>query len=256
MSAIVLMKAFERSPSRYDFGMRLATFGCIDRVLDAIADSVLHQFDVLDIGSGTGKLSALLAKRGARVIAIDKSPEMVSLASERIVKGGFCKSVSTDQKTVMEADRLFEPAQFDAVILSLVMSELTPDERNWVLDQCERVLRPSGFLLLADEFVPKPLFKKIAFHTLRFPLHLAAYLYTQIKGLYTSNLWWKLYYSIVELPLMLISFFVSEPLTRPLKQIENILPSGLRIAEAVDFGLIGSTRLLKIEKVRRLTERF
>lgn len=248
MLTIVLMKAFESTPGKYDLGMRLITFGRIDRLHRRIAESVLYESDVLDIGCGTGKLSSLLARRGAKVIAVDKSPEMVKLARERMIREGVCQSVSTDQRTVMEADRLFEDAQFDTVILSLVMSELTSDERNWVLKQCDRVLKSEGVLLLADEFAPESFLKKIAFFILRFPLHLAAYLYTQIKGLYTSNLWWKLYYTIVELPLMLISFFVSEPMTRPLADIEKILPAGLRIAEVTDFGVAGSLRLLKIEK--------
>jgi demethylmenaquinone methyltransferase/2-methoxy-6-polyprenyl-1,4-benzoquinol methylase len=244
------MKAFENMPGRYDLGMRLITFGRLDHLHRRIAEAIPSEGDVLDIGCGTGKLLSMLVGRGARVTAIDKSPEMVALSSKRTTDEGLCKSVKIDQRTVMEADRLFEDSQFDAVILSLVMSELNPDEGQWVLKQCHRVLKQSGVLLLADEFVPTSFFNRIAFFALRFPLHLTAYLYTQIKGLFTPNAWWKVYYTIVELPLMLISFFVSEPMTRPLGELKRILPPGLKITEVIDFGVAGSIRLLKIEKVQ------
>jgi ubiquinone/menaquinone biosynthesis C-methylase UbiE len=250
MSSIVLMRAFENIPGRYDLGMRLITLGLIDFVHKKIAESVPQGWDVLDIGCGTGKLSVLLANRGATVTAIDKCPRMAEMTSARASSEGLSKSVSVHQKTAMEADTSFENAQFEAVILSLVISELTIDERNWVLRQCERILKPCGILLLADEFCPESFIKRMAFLVLRFPFHLAAYLYTQIKSMMTSNIWWKLYYALVELPLMLISFLVGAPMTVPLEQIEKSLPTGLRVAEAVAFGVGGSIRLLKIEKIQ------
>jgi ubiquinone/menaquinone biosynthesis C-methylase UbiE len=249
MSSIVLMKAFERAPAKYDFGMRLITLGRIDQLHRNISASVPFYSKTLDAGCGTGKLLPLLAGRRARVTAIDKSPEMVELAAQRSVAGGANAFVTISRRTVMEFDSLYENGEFEVVILSLVMSELTPDEQRWVLKESHRILKPGGLLLLADEFAPSSTLKKLAFLALRFPLHLAANLYTQIRALYTCNVWWRIYYVAVELPLMLISFLVSEPMTRPLTKIDGLLPVGLEIHEQIDFGVAGSLRLLKIVRL-------
>jgi|ERR1700752_89861 len=241
------MKAFESVPGRYDLGMRLVTFGEIVELRSEIAAEVPDNANVLDIGCGTGSLLPLLARRGARVVAIDKSPEMVTTARERAAAEEILDSVSIKQSTAMEIDRLFHENQFDAVVLSLVMSELTDDEQTWLLNQCARILKPNGVLLVADEFRPDGFFRRVAFSALRFPLHLIAYLYTQIKGLVTPNWWWKTYYVIVELPLMLLSFFVGEPLTAPLAEPHTFLPNTFRVVSVKHFWS-GAIRLLKIQK--------
>jgi demethylmenaquinone methyltransferase/2-methoxy-6-polyprenyl-1,4-benzoquinol methylase len=247
MSTIVLMKAFESVPGRYDLGMRLITFGEITELRRAVAAEVPAGARVLDIGCGTGALLPLLAKRGARVTAIDKSSEMVTKAHERAGAEGILESVCINRATAMEIDRLFPNGEFDAVILSLVMTELTKDEQAWVLNQCARILKPNGSLLIADEFKPARVLDRLAFEMFRFPLHLIAYLYTQIKGLVTSNIWWRIYYTLVELPLMLLSFFVGEPLTAPLHEPETFLPGAFRVTGTKHFWG-GAIRLLKIQK--------
>jgi ubiquinone/menaquinone biosynthesis C-methylase UbiE len=241
------MKAFESVPGRYDLGMQLITFGEIGSLRRQIFAAVPPDSKVLDIGCGTGELLSLLAKRGARITAIDKSPEMVKAARERAAAEGILDSVSIKQNTAMEIDRLFADGEFDTIVLSLVMSELTTEERRWVLNQCARILKPNGALMIADEFQPESLLKRIFFSLVRFPLHLITYIYTQIKGLETTNIWWKIYYAAVELPLMLLSFFAGEPLTQPLKTSELALPKSVRIVKtSALWG--GAIRLLKIEK--------
>lgn len=247
MSTIVLMKAFESVPARYELGMRLVTFGEIDELRREIAAGVPDNAKVVDIGCGTGAMLPLLARRGARVVAIDKSPEMIAKAHERAAADNLLDSVSIKQNTAMEIDRVFPENEFDAVVLSLVMSELTSDERAWLLNQCARILKPDGVLLVADEFRPEGLLKQVAFSIFRFPLHLIAYLYTQIKGLVTPNSWWKIYYVIVELPLMLLSFLVGESLSAPLPEPHTFMPNTFRIVSVKRFWS-GAIRLLKIQK--------
>jgi demethylmenaquinone methyltransferase/2-methoxy-6-polyprenyl-1,4-benzoquinol methylase len=241
------MKAFESVPGRYDLGMRLITFGEIAKLRSEIAEAIPSNTKVLDIGCGTGELLPLLARRAAKVTAIDKSPDMVKTARARAATENILNSVSINQNTAMEIDRLFSDGEFDAVVLSLVMSELTKEERSWVLNQCARILRPNGLLLVADEFWPRSFPKRVAFSIFRFPLHLIAYLYTQIKGLVTSNIWWKVYYVIVELPLMLLSFLVGQPLTAPLGDPNTFLPETCTVISTTNFWG-GAVRLLRIQK--------
>lgn len=240
------MKTFESVPARYDLGMRLITFGEVAGLRREIAEAVPRDSRVLDIGCGTGELLSLLAKGGARVVAIDKSPEMVKIARERVAAESAGGDVSITQNTAMEIDRLYEDAEFDAVVLSLVMSELTKEERNWVLNQCERILKPDGVLLVADEFWPRSFLKRTAFSLFRFPLHLITYLYTQVKSLVVTNICWKIYYVIVELPLMLLSFLVSDPLTEPLES-QEVSPHKLTVIHEQEFWG-GAIRLQKLRK--------
>jgi ubiquinone/menaquinone biosynthesis C-methylase UbiE len=241
------MKAFESVPGRYDLGMRLITLGHIDGLRLAIAEAIPAHSKVLDIGCGPGALLPLLASRDAQVTAIDKDPEMVSIARKRAAQENILDAVSINRGTAMEIDRSFGDGEFDAVVLSLVMSEMTIDERDWLVTQCARVLKPNGRLMIADEFQPSSTLKRVVFSVVRFPLHLIAYLYTQIKALAAPTIWWKIYYVVVELPLMLLSFFSGEPLTRPLKTAELNLPNNLRIVQHKIVGG-GAIRLLQIQK--------
>ena len=247
MSTLVLMKAFETVPSRYDVGMRLITFGEINRLRRQIADAIPANANVLDVGCGTGELITLLTQHAAKITAIDKDPEMVRTARERIADENCYENVKINRNTALEIDRLFKDNEFDAVVLSLVMSELTRDERAWVIDQCTRILKPNGLLIVADEFKPAGAIKRLAFFALRWPLHLIAYLYTQIKSLTTSNIWWKIYYTIVELPLMLLSFLTGEPLTRPVNLSDLLRPGKLTLVQSERLSG-GAIRLLKFQK--------
>ncbi len=58
---------------------------------DGYADYLTRQFTpegahVLDLGCGTGDMSHILAARGARVVGLDASPEMLTLASHKAEK--------------------------------------------------------------------------------------------------------------------------------------------------------------------------
>ena len=86
MSSLALMRWLESSPGRYDVGMRVLTFGRITRLHTAVADAAVTKPGdrVLEIGCGTGSVTALLLERGARVTAIDQAPEMLERATARL----------------------------------------------------------------------------------------------------------------------------------------------------------------------------
>ncbi len=89
-----------------------------------------------------GALTTWLADSGARVTAIDVSPEMVRLATDRL----------GDRARILNAD-LVEPLDFatdaiaDLVVASLVMHYLA----DWTgpLDEFYRVLKPDGAMVFS-----------------------------------------------------------------------------------------------------------
>lgn len=83
MSTLVYMRMLERTPAKYDRGMRLLTLGRIDRIKREIASAWVEPgHSVLEIGCGTGSLAALLGKRGARIVGTDVSEQMLAVARD------------------------------------------------------------------------------------------------------------------------------------------------------------------------------
>jgi ubiquinone/menaquinone biosynthesis C-methylase UbiE len=90
---------------------------------------------VLDVGTGTGRASLMLARGGARVVGLDASREMLGIARQRAAAAGL-------EITYLEGDAhslSFEDRSFDkAVCLRVLMH--TPDWRRCLSELC-RVTR-------------------------------------------------------------------------------------------------------------------
>ena len=175
VSTYVLMRILESAPDRYDSGMRLLTFGSIDRSYDRLASHISADARVLDIGCGTGALALRAARRGARVKGIDVSAGMLEIAAQRAREAGVDGSLELEEMGVALLDG--EAAgSFDAVMSGLCFSELSDDEIAYTLAQVRRILRPGGLLLLADEVRPQRAARRIALALVRAPLVALAYL--------------------------------------------------------------------------------
>ena len=94
---------------------------------------------VLDIGAGTGALAHQAAALGARVTAIDLSPNMVARLTQRLAPHPQCKALVMDGQALT-----FEESTFDAVF-SILSTTLFPD---WSagLNEAVRVVRPGGWI--------------------------------------------------------------------------------------------------------------
>lgn len=97
---------------------------------------------VLDVGCGSGPLSAWLASRGAEVVGFDASSKMISIARRRNILGATFHVADLAQPLEFLAD-----GSFDVVVASLVMHYL----HDWCepLRELRRVLHPRGSLVFS-----------------------------------------------------------------------------------------------------------
>jgi ArsR family transcriptional regulator len=111
--------------------------------------------NVLDAGTGTGRMLELLAPHIGRGIGIDDSPEMLAIARDRLAKAGagHCQVRRGDVYRLPFADG-DDSAGFDAVLFHQVLHYL--DDPQAALREAIRVTKPGGRILIAD-FAPHEL---------------------------------------------------------------------------------------------------
>jgi len=180
MFSYVFMKIFESRPHRYDWGIDLLTRGKAGKIREDIVTSFVRPgMAVLDVGCGTGDLAVRAARAGAFVTGVDISEGMLAVARARVRKKGLENRVVFHHAGVVEIDSLFDEKSFDLVTSTLVMSELSAEERQWALKELFGILKYDGNLLVASEVRPKHFLKQAVFYALRFPLALITYLISQ-----------------------------------------------------------------------------
>jgi ArsR family transcriptional regulator len=102
-----------------------------------------ERWDVADLGCGTGQVAATLAPFVNRVIAIDRSAEMLQAARRRL------RGIDNVELRRGDLERLpIEDESVDAALLILVLHYLP--EPAAALAEAGRVLRPGGRLVVAD----------------------------------------------------------------------------------------------------------
>lgn len=98
---------------------------------------------VLDLGCGHGENSVLLLARGANVVGIDISPDLVRLAEQRLAgaNGQVRLQVGSAYETGLP------DASVDAVFCIALIHHL---EIPRVRDEMRRVLKPGGYIVLSE----------------------------------------------------------------------------------------------------------
>jgi ubiquinone/menaquinone biosynthesis C-methylase UbiE len=99
---------------------------------------------VLDLGCGEGAYARELARRGARVTAVDGSPTLVDEARQRAAAAGLdidCVCANANALTGLA------PGSFDLVIASMVMMNV--EDYGGAVAESFRVLAPGGALCVS-----------------------------------------------------------------------------------------------------------
>lgn len=108
----------------------------------------LNVREVLDIASATGAQCRMLAQTGMQATGVELSEVMVAAARRR---GGR----NTHYIHGSAYDLPFDNGSFDAALLLFALHEHTEKERETMFKQALRVLRPYGYLIIADYNRPR-----------------------------------------------------------------------------------------------------
>jgi ubiquinone/menaquinone biosynthesis C-methylase UbiE len=96
---------------------------------------------LVELGSGTGFYTGVLAAKADQVVATDLSPGMLALAKERVDAPNVTFQTEDAQKTS------FPDAAFDTAFMSLVIHFTEPAR---TLGEMHRILKPGGTLIVAN----------------------------------------------------------------------------------------------------------
>jgi len=116
----------------------------VEDTLDkALGDTPLGQ--LLDIGTGTGRMAELFAPKAERIVALDKSLEMLRIARAKL------QHLPTDRVELVQGDFAalpFSAHQFDTVLFHQVLH--FAQDPAIALAEAARVTRPGGRIAIID----------------------------------------------------------------------------------------------------------
>jgi SAM-dependent methyltransferase len=113
---------------------------------------------VLDIGSGEGFNSVLLAKLGGIVTGVDISPKSIQLSQERARINGVadrCRFLCSPLETAP-----LEPESFDVVWGDAILHHVIP-ELGGLLPRVVSVVRPGGLVIFAEPINLAPWLRRV-----------------------------------------------------------------------------------------------
>lgn len=136
---------FNRFSSNYDnesFYRTRGTEFCSKIELEFIKTNLLNikSKNVLDVGVGTGRISSILLKKGAKVIGIDASPKMIEQAKRKLHNS--MKFIIYD----IAKNLPFQNNTFSAIICIRVLKYI-PTWR-FVIKEFKRVIKKDGTLII------------------------------------------------------------------------------------------------------------
>ncbi len=113
------------------------------KLLEILGDEPVQE--LLDIGTGTGRILEILAPQASRGVGIDLSNDMLAVARSNI-EGKGLKNIHVRKGDMYQLP--LEDASVDLAVLHMVMHY--SDDPLEVIREAARVLRPRGRLLVVD----------------------------------------------------------------------------------------------------------
>lgn len=149
------LELFQGLPARYDRMGAVLSFGQDPRWRAALVSAVDPRpgQKVLDVATGTGLVAFALARRGALVVGLDQSEEMLRGARARLAALG--PQPGEVRFVHGEAEALpFPDGSFDALTFTYLLRYV--DDPQATLAELARVLRPKGRIGMVEFGVPPP----------------------------------------------------------------------------------------------------
>ncbi len=149
------MKFVEMAPERYDWAVKLMTAGRLDQLKDRISQMIGPGDRVLDVGCGTGTLALRCLKRGAVVTGLDISSYMLEVARKKADSNGLGQNLTLIKDSVTQLRKHVPAESLDSIVCTMVLGEFSAEYLDYIVQECFRLLRPGGRLIIADEVWPE-----------------------------------------------------------------------------------------------------
>jgi ubiquinone/menaquinone biosynthesis C-methylase UbiE len=143
------MKILELIPEEYDRGIQKFAATDFEALREEIASGLAPGQRLLDVGCGPGTLALLAASRGVRAVGWDRNPDMITFARGKAVELGVSDTATFEVQDAPTA--AVDAETFDAVVLSLALSEMRGAEQLATLETAWRALKLGGRLVIVDE---------------------------------------------------------------------------------------------------------
>mmetsp|Transcript_7113 Transcript_7113/g.14046 ORF Transcript_7113/g.14046 Transcript_7113/m.14046 type:complete len:330 (-) Transcript_7113:113-1102(-) len=112
----------------------------VDLVFSEQGNANDNNLRILDVGCGSGELTAQLAKRASHVTGLDSDPQMIQKASQQFPN---LKFVCTDAR-----DFDLGEASFDVIFSNAALHWVPPDDVDKAMACIGRALKPGGLLVV------------------------------------------------------------------------------------------------------------
>lgn len=101
---------------------------------------------VLDLCCGSGQATQILVQHSPAVTGLDASPLSVQRAQHNVPQAEYVEAWAEDMP--------FSDNCFDLVHTSMALHEMTPEQRQQIIQEVYRVLKPGGWFALVDFHAP------------------------------------------------------------------------------------------------------
>jgi ubiquinone/menaquinone biosynthesis C-methylase UbiE len=109
------------------------------------------EMQVLDLCCGSGPVTQVLVQSSHHVTGLDASPHAIARAQQNVPQATFVEAFAEAMP--------FEAASFDVVHTSMALHEMEIEQRDRILAEVFRVLKPGGIFTLIDFHQPSnPIF--------------------------------------------------------------------------------------------------